>query len=127
MLSVLLQYIHNITTVPGHIVGIIFVMTECYNICSAIFTVCKILWHVVCQSLHLYELFSIHIGIVSCSCQHTQIQRYKYMLYQRNNIINNDICDILATTAHLDMYLYSTQLFHHFCNSSHHTSTLIST
>jgi len=57
-----------------------------------IFTVSKILCHLVCESLNLRTRFLIPIRIPTSWCSHTITIRHNYVLYQSNHVIDQDIC-----------------------------------
>jgi hypothetical protein len=86
------RYVIDITAVPRHITGLSALVTGFYGMFGYIFTVCKILWHLVCDRLNLRKRFLIPIRIQNSWCSHTVTIRHNYVLYQSDHVINQDIC-----------------------------------
>jgi len=87
-----LQYVIDITAVPRHITGLLPGVTGFYGTFGYIFTVCKIVWHLVCESLNLRTRFLIPIRIPTSWCSHTITIRHNYVVYHSNHVFKKDIC-----------------------------------
>jgi len=93
------QYVIDITTVPQHITGLLPCVTGFYGTFGYIFTVCKILWHLVCESLNLRTGYLIPIRIPKCWCSHTMTIRHNYVLYQSNHVIDKIYATFLVQNS----------------------------